>query len=506
MPLLTNILLVASLFLSLALAIRTSRSLATSGMPALLGIVVFFAVWVGGNLLELNASTFRGMLWGRNIQQIGVFYTPLFTLLFSIDYTVNRKLKKYALLIGVVQTVSVILLFTDQYHHIMRESVTLQQDALLGEVLVVHSTRIGMLLVAFNFCIPLISMAVLIGFTRKVSEQLRRPLRLIIISMFATFVLALAQSTVFSSLGINIPIPVWNLPCLIMFSYAVLNESFVGVAPTALSKVFEVIDQGIIVVDEGGKVLEFNRRARELMDNMCLPGGLKTGVGIAEYIPVTNPGGQGAFQPESLPTELKNARRNQYLALNFHALEAGKGKRIGYVLVLTDITLLKVRAEIDFLTGSYNREGLVNAFADLLKTPQQMPYLSALIVDMDDFKLINDTYGHLCGDVILCDFVGVAQSLLSEKPFLGRLGGDEFVVILPTGQHEAEALAEKLRQSVAERAVQYAENVIHYTVSIGIATCRNQQCQLSQLLHHADRALYEAKRQGKNAVHLELEA
>lgn len=491
------------MFLLTALALRTGRNLKTTGMPSLLAIIVFFSVWVGGNLIELNSSNFQGMLWGRNIQQIGVFFTPLFTLFFSIDYTANTRLRRYAYAISIVQIVSVFLIFTDQTHHIMRESVVMQSDAILKQSLAVQSTKIGSMLVAFNFCIPLLSIVNLIAFTRKVSTQLRRPLWLIIISMFTTFLLALIQSTVLNNMGINIPIPVLNLPSLLLFSYAVLRKGFVGITPTALSKVFEVIDQGIIVVDENGKVIEFNRRAYELTENLILSQHLQTESNISEYIPANNPGSPNESWLEGLPTELKNAQRNQYIALAYHALEVLKGKVIGFVLVLTDITLLKVRAEIDVLTGSYNREGLVNAFADLQKDSEYMPFLSALIIDMDDFKTINDTYGHLGGDVILCDFVDVTRSLLSEKRFLGRLGGDEFVVILPTERNEAAALAENLRQRVAARAVQYLDQTIHYTISVGIASCKNEACVLSELLHQADLALYEAKRQGKNTVCME---
>lgn len=502
MALLTNILLIASLFLSIALAMRTGANLHAKAMPSLFSIIIFFSVWVAGNLLELNATDFQVKLLGRNIEQIGVFFTPLSTLYFSIDYTSNQKLRRFALAISIVEAASVVLLLTDQWHHLMRQSISLVPNALLGNAIVVRSTSLGSTLVAFNFCLPLLSTANLIAFSRTVSAKLKRPLWYIISSMFATFVLALLQSSVLTPMGVNIPIPVLSLPCLIAFSYAVLREGFVGVAPTALSKVFEVIDQGIIVVDTGGAVLEFNRRACELMEYM-LPGhSLKIGEGIAAYMAATS-GDPAIFSAERLPAELKNAQRNQYIALAYHELKAGNRKLLGYVLVLTDITLLKVRAEIDFLTGSFNREGLMNAFGDLLKDPAQFPYLSALIVDLDDFKHINDTYGHLCGDVILCDFVGVAQSLLSEKRFLGRLGGDEFVVILPAELGEAAELAETLRTRIAERAVPYLDFTVRYTVSVGIATCKNEACSLSELLHQADLALYQAKREGKNAIHLE---
>jgi diguanylate cyclase (GGDEF)-like protein len=504
MPLLTNILLIAAAFLLIALAIRTGKSIRTTGMPSLFAIIIAFSIWVVGNLIELNTSDIHWMLWGRNIQQIGVFFTPLFTLYFSIEYTANDRLRRYAFFISIIQVISVLLIFTDQFHHIMRESVSLQPDAVLGQAFVVRSTKIGSALVAFNFCIPLISIVNLIAFTRTVSAQLKRPLWLIIISMFVTFLVALVQSTLLCNLGIHIPIPVWNLPCLVVFSFAVLKDGFVGVTPTAFSKVFEVIDQGIIVVDAHGKVIEYNRRADELMNETVVTGGLDIGTNITAYITHETPSFADAFSIEGLPKELKNDQRNQYIALAYHTLTSPQGRLIGYVLVLTDITLLKVRAEIDSLTGSYNREGLVNAFADLCKDAEKEPFLSALIVDLDDFKQVNDTYGHLAGDVILCDFVGVAQSLLSEKRFLGRLGGDEFVVILPAETGEAMTLAETLRELVSSRAVPYLNNTIRYTISVGIAGSKNNEnCSLSDLLHRADLALYAAKHQGKNTVHAE---
>ncbi len=506
MPLLTNVLLIAAAFLLIALAIRTGLNIRSTGMPALLAVIVFFFVWVAGDLVELNASDYQWMLWGRNIQQIGVFLTPLCTLYFSIDYTANDRLRRYAFFISIVQAISVLLIFTDQIHHIMRESVTLVPDAVLVQALVVHSTKIGSALVAFNFCIPLISVVNLIVFARSITPQLRRPLWMIIISMFLTFLVALIQSTLLCRIGINIPIPVLNLPCLVVFSFAVLNDGFIGVTPTAFSKVFEVIDQGIIVMDARGIVIEYNRRADELIRNMAVTGELKAGASIYAYLPADKPAAPGAFTVDTLPTELKNAQRNQYTALAYHALVSYKGRLIGYVLVLTDITLLKVRAEIDSLTGSYNREGLVNAFDTLNQDAGSMPYLSALIIDLDDFKQINDTYGHLGGDMILCDFVGVAQSLLSGNRFLGRLGGDEFVVVLPAEQKEAEALAERLRQLIAVRTVPYLSETIRYTVSVGIATSKNEPGSLSELLRKADVALYEAKHQGKNTIRTESTA
>ena len=273
-------------------------------------MIVFFLVWVIGNLIEVNSSAFYWMLWGRNIQQIGVFFTPLCSLYFSIDYTAKKRLKALAYLTTVVQAISVFLIFTDQSHHVMRKSVELQANAVFGHAIVVQSTTIGSVLVAFNFCIPLIALVILILFTETVSAKVRRPLRLIIISILLTFVVAAVQSTLLSGMGINIPIPVLNLPCVVLLSYAVLSGGFLGVAPTALNKVFEVIDQGIVVIDGNGRVVEHNRRAADLMNDIAYSGCLHIGSDISELMSdAPKSSGAKCFSIEALPGGSLKIRR-----------------------------------------------------------------------------------------------------------------------------------------------------------------------------------------------------
>lgn len=500
MELLRNILLISSCFLLIALAMYTGKNLKSIGIPGLFAMIVFFLVWILGDLIELNSSEFRWMLLGRNIEQIGVFFTPLCTLYFSIGYTANKKLLKFAYIISVIQIISVLLIFTDQYHHIMREAVFVQTNDLFGQSIAVISTKIGSVLVAFNFCITLIAIVNLMMFMRTLSAKLRRSLVLIIIGILGTFIIAAIHSTILTDLGINIPIPVLTLPCLLLMSYAVLRGGFLGVTPTIFNKVFEVIDQGIIVVDENGRVIEYNKRALELTDNMSHIGSLEMGSDILGFLFGNKSSFKKDFSIDDLPTELKSEQNNLYISLSHHKLEALREKLLGYVIVLTDDTSLKMRAEIDFLTGIYNREGMSNAFSDLKKQNESCCFISVMLIDMDDFKNINDTYGHFGGDVILKDFINIVRTILPGKNVLGRLGGDEFVVLLPVEITECLALAEDLRKRVAERIVQYLNFKIQYTVSMGIAGCPNSECDLTTLLYRADFALYKAKHHGKNSI------
>ena len=244
-------------------------------------MIVFFMVWVIGDLIEVNTSTFQLMLSGRNIQQIGVFFTTLCTLYFSINYTANDKLRKFANVTAFIQATSVILIFTDQYHHFMRKNVELQTDAVFGNALVVSSTSLGTFLVAFNFSLPLIALTILVLFSRTISSKLRRPLRLVMLSIFLTVLVAIVQSTLLNSAGIIIPIPVLNVPCVVLLYFAVLRSGFLGLTPIAMNKVFEVIDQGIIVLDGTGRIIEFNRRAAELTNAVTNSDSLRIGCDLS---------------------------------------------------------------------------------------------------------------------------------------------------------------------------------------------------------------------------------
>lgn len=123
-----------------------------------------------------------------------------------------------------------------------------------------------------------------------------------------------------------------------------------------------------------------------------------------------------------------------------------------------------------------------------------------LILDIDDFKLVNDTYGHGAGDEVLCGLANKIRTVLRPRDRAGRIGGDEFVVVLPnTTQPQGEAVAERIRASVETiRLRDYPE--VQTTISVGVAPVGRGPCTLRAWLNSADRALYRAKDNGRNRV------
>ena len=164
---------------------------------------------------------------------------------------------------------------------------------------------------------------------------------------------------------------------------------------------------------------------------------------------------------------------------------------------------LERQAHNDNLTGLHSR-GYFMQRADL-EVSRALRYiqpLSLLMMDIDDFKKVNDTHGHKAGDEVLRKLAEVCRATLREVDLTGRIGGEEFAVILPeTDIDHALEVAERLKENIAGAQVMAAPGlVLNFTISIGVSTLLPDNGTLDALLGSADKALYAAKASGKNKV------
>jgi diguanylate cyclase (GGDEF)-like protein len=159
-------------------------------------------------------------------------------------------------------------------------------------------------------------------------------------------------------------------------------------------------------------------------------------------------------------------------------------------------------AVTDWLTNIHNRRGFFAlAHKGLEYARQDRRSLSALLMDLDHFKSVNDRYGHAAGDEVIRAVADVCRLTLRETDLLGRYGGEEFVVLLPdSDENIAWEVAERLRGNIAQMRVMSAAGTIAITVSIGIAQYNPPYAGLDTLLQRADEALYSAKASGRNKV------
>ncbi len=159
----------------------------------------------------------------------------------------------------------------------------------------------------------------------------------------------------------------------------------------------------------------------------------------------------------------------------------------------------------DVLTGTLNRRAILERFAvELDQARQQQASLAVAMIDIDHFKRINDLYGHLAGDEVLCHCVRQLQQRLRQGDCLGRYGGEEFLLLLPgTDRSGAMAALQGLREAIARNPASFAGDQIELRFSVGLwCGVPGLKDSTASLLAQADAALYQAKAAGRNTVHM----
>ena len=159
---------------------------------------------------------------------------------------------------------------------------------------------------------------------------------------------------------------------------------------------------------------------------------------------------------------------------------------------------LTISSTLDKLTSVYNRKYLQEALIFLVENSQlDNKEFSVIMFDIDDFKGVNDKYGHQTGDEVLVKLTKEVKNTINKNDVIGRYGGEEFVILLSNvTQHEAISMAEKIRKNVEDARILGEKRKV--TISMGIAMSNNEKLSSEEIVNRADQALYRAKHEGKN--------
>ncbi len=165
---------------------------------------------------------------------------------------------------------------------------------------------------------------------------------------------------------------------------------------------------------------------------------------------------------------------------------------------------LKDFSEKDILTGAYNRKYFMQIFdQDFSIAKRYNTNLSVLLIDVDNLKKINDTYGNDGGDAILKEFVIFCEANLRKSDLFARYSGKEFIIMLPeTPRLGAAIIAERIRANIEEMPATYEQQTIRYTISIGLSLVLDSDSNSGAVLSRAETALYTAKKKGRNLIEI----
>ncbi len=164
---------------------------------------------------------------------------------------------------------------------------------------------------------------------------------------------------------------------------------------------------------------------------------------------------------------------------------------------------LMQQATVDSLTGVFTRRNFMELTErELSRATRSGAPTSVIMLDLDDFKTINDKNGHHVGDQVLRALGDICRHCLRDTDIVGRIGGEEFAILLPeTARHDALAIAERLRTNIARTQVVLEHGaLLNFTASLGVDTLSDVDFDVDLMLRHADHALYDAKHSGRNRV------
>ena len=176
---------------------------------------------------------------------------------------------------------------------------------------------------------------------------------------------------------------------------------------------------------------------------------------------------------------------------------------LGYLRRYESETALELASNTDPMTGVSNRRHFMPLLRqEIIRGYRLHNRVSLLMLDIDHFKKINDTYGHPTGDLVICTLADICRRESREIDVVARLGGEEFAILLPeTAMREALGVAERIRAAVENTSVKSLDNVeFRFTVSIGVAEQPSDEKSEEKLIGIADAALYQAKTSGRNRV------
>ncbi|MEU8665171.1 diguanylate cyclase, partial [Actinoplanes philippinensis] len=269
--------------------------------------------------------------------------------------------------------------------------------------------------------------------------------------------------------------------------------------PVAYEQVIAAISDAVMVLDPDGRVLDVNPAAAAMLAGLGhVPDGDMVG---RMWFEVVGPQLTAAFGGGNAQQTLTGGGTKYDVRVV--RMRTADGSTPGAVVVVRDVTELeRLRAELtdqavrDGLTGVYNRRHLTTT---LREQAGQGP-LAVVMLDVDHFKSINDTYGHAVGDQVLIRLAQELGTAVGDTGTVARYGGEEFAIILPgVGARTAADLAEQWRHRNAGATVATARGPLRVTFSAGVAELA-AGADVEDLLRRADRALYAAKEQGRNRV------
>jgi len=468
----------------------------------ILSVAVCFYTY--GYSLELEVTSLKELIFWDKFQYIGIPFISALWLTIALMYTGDfyKREKLFLVLIYTIPLITFIARMTNGSHHLYLKS--LESKVLVDRLLLIKELGpLSYLQMVHSLLMMIISVFV---FLRALLKSEKAEFAKIVLMLMGTVfaMLGLVVGT-FNPCGLYIDFTILALPftCLAV-CISILKYDFFEIRALAREAAFESNRQGMLLLNKAHRIIDYNERAYKIFNEIDVELS-EEDVSVLfkdkpDILRVLN------SQKTSRYDCIVSGKTKHYEIIT-EIIGDEKSSGYGFFKTIEDITQdvelnenLRHLAATDDLSGVYSRREFIRLGTELLKDKRHRDtYL--LMMDLDNFKRVNDQYGHGVGDEVIREFGDLLKQCFRDTDIIGRLGGEEFAVVMnQVTEESAFQKADKFRMEVQSHIYHLADIKLQVTVSIGMSRAIKKELTLDYLLNQADMALYESKNNGRNQV------
>ena len=502
-------LLIISGTILLFLGVNTLQRRNTPTLTAFVVIMFSASLWSFGFAAEVIGTSLEGKIFWANIQFLGINILNFSWLAMTLYYTGQPRWTIRSLFaLSIMPLTTILIIWSNPYHHLFRVDPSLK---IITSSFSVLNSDYGIyfyaVYVPFNYLLYAISLFLLFRFWIK-SPPIYRRQRLI---LMLSFIFPLLIDALYIA-GIT-PIPEFNFTPIafsisgLLISWNVFSFQFLDISQLANNVVVKTMQVGVIVLDIQGRITDINPVAEKITRiSLAQSIGTSLAKNFPDYALLIN-----SDSEEEGEITLEQEGEEYYYHAKISPVLNKHKHIVGRVITLHDVSELvnlyrqvQKISQTDYLTGILNRRAFIKyGEIEIARTMRHTKNLSVIMMDIDNFKSINDKLGHQYGDKALITVARLSRQQMRSMDQIARYGGDEFVILLPeTSAKNALMLAKRICNDIANyKYVGESGESCILSASVGVAEF-NEKETLEALLHRADKALYEAKNAGKNQIAL----
>jgi len=487
-------------------------------------LLVVSAIYVGGYAMELMSSTLDEVdLWSK-IQYIALPFIPAVWVVLSIEYCKVRSRygKLFYFFLFLIPLITFALRYTSELQPWYYRNIEMVSNGYF-DVFVFDKGPWYYVQIIYSILCMIFATGNYLIFSKRVVALMRRQANIMAIASVMPILALMLNIAQIAPFGIDVG-PFALLFDYSLFMFGMYRYHMLSLVPIAREKVFDWIQDGVLVLDMELRVIDMNISVKKIFPQLM---NQRYGVKLDEIMPshadlITQ---IEQWNNDTQITQNLLLELNQNMTFeteNFFELKLTKlfeGKvQIGITIIISDVTSTKALmdqlvnlARVDSMTGLMSRRYFFERVEyEVERANRKKSIFSFIFFDLDNFKMINDQYGHAAGDNMIVYVSEVCRTQLRSIDLFARFGGDEFIIYLPDcDKKNAVEVAERLRVSIQREAVDYAGRSIQLSASFGVESHDTLICgdclDINMIFLAADEAMYIAKRSGKNKIHIHSE-